>query len=130
MKALRAAAALACTAWLLTGCSNILYLPSDAANEDVQVETDVDLLEEITVSADYCDDITIQGTLTNNSTSDASVDVTIGLDDGLAPQEMTTTVAVAAGTDAPFTLDNTTGINPFMGCYATIDAARIVPEGS
>jgi hypothetical protein len=114
---------------LLSGCGSVLYLPSDSVYEDVEVANSEDLLAQIVVSVDYCDDLTIEGTLSNNATSDAAVDVVIGLDDGMEPAELTSTVAVAAGATTPFSLDNTTGINPFMGCSATVAVAEIVPSG-
>lgn len=128
MKRTVAAMALAgsISAMALSGCSSILYLPSDAVYEDVVVETSEDLLAQVVVSADYCDDLVVQGTLENNSTSDATVDVTIGLDDGVAPAELLATIEVPAGSSTPFELENTTGINPFMGCSATVTAAEIV----
>ena len=112
---------------LLAGCSSILYLPSDAVYEDVEVANNEDLLAQVVVSIDYCDDVSIEGTLSNNSTSEAAVDLLIGLEDGSAPAELTTTVNVAAGATTPFTLQNTTAVNPFMGCSATVTSADIVP---
>ena len=129
MKRRRAAIALAALVSPRAGCSSILYLPSDEVYEDVVVETAEDLLAQIVVSADYCDDLVIQGTLENNSTSDASVSILIGLDDGMAPAEVTATIDVPAGSSTPFELENTAGINPFMGCSATVESAEIVTAG-
>lgn len=125
----RTAATCVMSVLLLSGCSSILYLPSDAVYEEVEVESSEDLLAQVVVSVDYCDDVTIEGSLSNSSTSDAAVDLVIGLDDGMAPGELTGSVEVAAGATTLFTLENTTEINPIMGCFATALAAEILEAG-
>ena len=110
----------------VTGCSNLLYLPSDAVNEEVVVTTDEDLRDQITVSADYCDEVVVQGSLSNNATSDASVEVTIGLDDGETKAELRSTVFAPAGATTAFEIPNADGVNPMMGCSATVQTVTIV----
>lgn len=127
MRRMMLVATLMCATTLLAGCGSVLYLPSDAVYEDVEVTTNEDLRDQITVSADYCDDVTVQGTLTNNSTSDATVGLLFSLDDGVSPQDVPATVEVGAGATVPFTIDNSTGVNPIMGCYATVTETVIVP---
>lgn len=125
MRAASVAVAVGVSGVMLTGCSTLFYLPSDQVEEDVVVTTDAELRDEMTVSMDACDDVSMSGTLVNNSTSAASVDVTIQLDDGVAPGSASATVEVEPSSSEVFTLDNTTGVMPLLGCYATIDAVRI-----
>lgn len=113
-------------AGMLTGCGSILYLPSESVYENVEVESNEELLDQIFVSVDYCDDITIEGVVTNNADSNALVELSIGLDDGTEPQELTGTVEAMAGSDTSFVIDNTTGLNPIMGCSGTVVSADIV----
>lgn len=110
---------------MLTGCGSILYLPSESVYENVVVESNEELLEQIFVSVDYCDDFMIEGVVTNNADSDAVVQILIELDDGTEPQELTGEVEAPAGADTNFTIDNETGINPIMGCSGTVVSADI-----
>jgi hypothetical protein len=110
---------------MLTGCGSILYLPSESVYENVVVESNEELLEQIFVSVDYCDDFMIEGVVTNNADSDAVVQISIELDDGTEPQELIGEVEAAAGADTDFIFDNETGINPIMGCSGTVVSADI-----
>lgn len=112
-------------ALVLSGCNTVFYLPSDEVEQDVVVTTDAELRDQMTVSMDACDETSMSGTLVNKSTSAASVDVTIQLDDGVNPGSSSTTVEVDPGGTQVFTLDNSTGVAPLLGCYATIDSVRI-----
>jgi hypothetical protein len=124
MNAIRVAGAIL-SVGMLTGCGSILYLPSESVYENVVVESNEELLEQIFVSVDYCDDFTIEGVITNNADSDAIVTVSIELDDGTEPEELTGEVEAPAGSDTEFVLDNETGINPIMGCSGTVVSADI-----
>lgn len=110
---------------MLTGCGSILYLPSESVYENVVVESNEELLEQIFVSVDYCDDFMIEGVVTNNADSDAIVQVSIELDDGTELEELFGEVEAPAGTDTEFIIDNTTGINPVLGCSGTVVSADI-----
>lgn len=109
----------------LTACGTLLYLPSDAVNEDVDVTSDAELLEQITVSIESCDGEQVAGAVTNKATSSAEVELTFQLDDGVNPSSLTLTVEVPAGATQEFTSENTAGINPILGCSGTVEAARI-----